>query len=322
MPIKNTGSYLKPCLESIINQSLKNWELIAVDDHSDDGSYDLLEKYALNDERIKAFKNEESGIIGALRTGLNNCSGQYITRMDSDDLMTSDKLEKLKGALNDENQLAVGLVKYFSHETTLGEGYKKYADWLNALTLTGSNFKEIFKECVIPSPCWMVSKSDLIKCGAFKNNIYPEDYDLCFRMRRARFSIKSVKSVIHHWRDYQNRTSRNDSNYSKNSFIPIKMKYFIEDDYLENYKLVLWGAGKKGKEIAQILSDKNIEFQWVCNNENKIGHHIYSTKIQSPESLSNNFQYQFLIAVAQRNAQEEILANLNSKPNKKIYNFS
>jgi len=49
------------------------------------------------------------------------------------------------------------------------------------LTAKGNNFQEIYKECVIPSPCWMIYRTDMDKCQAFLPNRYPEDYDLCFR---------------------------------------------------------------------------------------------------------------------------------------------
>ena len=99
-PFKNSSEFLNESLESIINQSYLNWELIIIDDYSNDNSFQLVNSISQNDKRIKLYKNEgEKGIISCLRQGLNKCSGDYITRMDSDDIMDKDKLKELHRSL-------------------------------------------------------------------------------------------------------------------------------------------------------------------------------------------------------------------------------
>ena len=87
--------------------------------------------------------------------------------------------------------MATGLVKYFS-ETTLGDGYQKYEQWLNQLTLENRNFEDIYKECVIPSPAWMCHRDDLDNCGGFAQQQYPEDYDLCFRFYKNKLKYDFI----------------------------------------------------------------------------------------------------------------------------------
>lgn len=299
MPVKNTSAYLYDCLDSILKQDYLNWELLAIDDHSSDNSFDILQSHAKKDKRIKALKNEGKGIIHALRTAYKNASSSCITRMDSDDIMASDKLELMLSALkeNGKNSLVVGLVEYFS-EDELGQGYSRYADWLNKLTKNKANFKEIYKECVIPSPCWMVWKEDLENCGAFENDIYPEDYDLCFRMYQNGLNIVPVQKTLHYWRDYPQRTSRNDPNYLDNRFADLKIKYFLEIDYKKEQPLFLWGAGKKGKHIAKKLLEKGISFYWVCDNERKIGKDIYDIRMQHFNTILHYKDIQVIVSVS------------------------
>ena len=121
------------------------------------------QKISLNDKRIKLYKNNSNnGIIEALRIGLDKSSGNYITRMDSDDLMDSIKLEELYTNLKKSGKgfISTSCVKYFSKKG-IGVGYKNYEDWLNSLMVNKNNFQDIYKECVIPSPCWMVSSRRL-----------------------------------------------------------------------------------------------------------------------------------------------------------------
>ena len=99
MPVKNTAPFLIECLESIIRQTETDFELIAIDDHSSDESHSILKEFAIKDKRIKVFKNTGIGIIEALRLAYSKSSGTYITRMDSDDVMSLTKLQVLTSNL-------------------------------------------------------------------------------------------------------------------------------------------------------------------------------------------------------------------------------
>ena len=320
MPIKNTSQYLKECIDSIIEQTYTEWELIAVDDHSDDDSYDIVHRYSILYSNIYIYKNNGSGIIDALRLALTHSQGKYITRMDSDDIMAPKKLSLLRATLTNRRQVAVGLVKYISN-STLGEGYLNYANWLNKLTTGGINFSEIYKECVIPSPCWMLHKDDLLELGAFNSDIYPEDYDLAFRMRNNGMIVRPVKEIIHIWRDHPDRASRNDPHYMDNNYLNIKLHHFILSDYNRSPKLIIWGAGKKGKKLVKLLIDHQIDIHWICNNPKKIGTKIYNIHLHSPTSLQSISSAQVIIAVAQKNSEVEIEPYLHSVDRSNIFYF-
>ncbi|MGB1247507.1 MAG: glycosyltransferase family 2 protein, partial [Chitinophagales bacterium] len=134
MPVYNADKYLEETLDSILVQDYTDWQLIAVNDNSTDKSDTILLKYAAKDRRIKVLLNPEKGIITALRLAYENASGEYITRMDADDIMPKYKLDEMLRILqkNGSGIVATGKVKYFS-ETTLGDGYKRYEQWLNSL---------------------------------------------------------------------------------------------------------------------------------------------------------------------------------------------
>lgn len=311
IPFKNTEDYLSDCLKSIRNQTYTNWELLIVDDSSTDGSYNLVEKISKTDYRIKLLKNSGNGIIDALKLAFKHSNGEFITRMDSDDVMRPNKLEILANALlaHGKKHVAVGLVHYFSDEG-IKEGYLNYEVWLNNLTKTGTNYSEIYKECVIPSPCWMIHKADLIACDAFNPNRYPEDYDLAFRFYKHNFKCIPCDQVLHDWRDYNTRTSRTHVHYAENHFIPLKLEYFLELDYHPEKTLVVWGAGKKGKAIAKTLNEKQIPFEWICDNPNKIGHDIYGNILKPFSFLKHIKSSQSIITVANKSAQADILEYL------------
>jgi len=128
MPAKNASLFLGECIDSIIAQSYKDWELIVVDDNSSDDTAQILADYSSRDNRIQCFSNAGSGIIAALQLAFSESYGSYITRMDADDKMSADKLALMTAALHKKGRghVAVGLVKYFSADG-VGEGYRRYA---------------------------------------------------------------------------------------------------------------------------------------------------------------------------------------------------
>ena len=307
-PFKNVSEYIEECLISIINQTYNNWELLIVDDHSTDNSCEIVKRFAKKDRRIKLFTNNETGIISALRQAYSKSKGAFVTRMDSDDIMAENKLETMVKQLEEygKRHVALGLVKYFSKEG-ISDGYAKYESWLNRLTKTGSNYSEIYKECVIASPCWMLHTSDLEACEAFNPNRYPEDYDLTFRFYEKGFKCIPSETLLHYWRDYSTRTSRTHEHYAQNYFLDIKLHYFLKLDREKSRQLTIWGAGFKGKTIAKSLIERGISFSWICNNPKKIGKEIYGVKLQPFEDLKNIKDPQTIVTVANADEQRKII---------------
>lgn len=95
VPIYNVEKYLKKCLTSLINQTLKEIEIICVNDGSTDNSAKILEHFAKNDFRIKVISQQNSGLSGARNTGLEIATGEYIGFVDSDDWVDLEFFEKL-----------------------------------------------------------------------------------------------------------------------------------------------------------------------------------------------------------------------------------
>lgn len=108
MPVYNAGSFLREALDSVLSQTYKNWELICVDDGSTDNSLDILQEYVLIDSRIKVFKNHKNqGVSTTTNYAIGKCHGQYLARMDADDVMTPDRLDKQITYLGKNPQVVV-----------------------------------------------------------------------------------------------------------------------------------------------------------------------------------------------------------------------
>ena len=91
IPAYNVQKYLSACLDSVINQTYHNLEIIVINDGSTDSTGTICDDYARKDTRIKVIHQENQGLSGARNTGLNNCTGDYIFFLDSDDYLNSIK---------------------------------------------------------------------------------------------------------------------------------------------------------------------------------------------------------------------------------------
>lgn len=95
VPVYNVEKYISQCIESIINQTHKNLEIILVDDGSTDNSGKIADEYALKDNRIKVIHKKNAGVSSARNTGIDNATGEYVCFADADDYLMTDYVEYL-----------------------------------------------------------------------------------------------------------------------------------------------------------------------------------------------------------------------------------
>lgn len=105
IPVYNVENELPDCLESVIHQSYKNIEVILVDDGSTDQSGKICDKYALNDHRVRTIHKQNGGQSEARNIAINQCNGEYIVFVDSDDIAKKNLIESLLCLINKYNTL-------------------------------------------------------------------------------------------------------------------------------------------------------------------------------------------------------------------------
>ena len=134
LPCFNAAATLGETLCSLNRQTLTNFELIAVDDGSTDGTLSILESWKDKENRLRIIKQNHSGVIAAANMGINASCSAYIARMDADDLAHPQRLELQAAYLDDNPDVAVvsSLVEVFA-ENGPREGYRTYVQWLNSL---------------------------------------------------------------------------------------------------------------------------------------------------------------------------------------------
>ncbi len=128
LPIYNVAKYLPKCLDSLINQTLKDIEIICVNDASPDNSLQVLQEYALKDNRIKIIDQPNSGPGVARNNGINAALGKYIAFVDPDDWVDLDMFEKMYNAaeLNQADLVECGVI---THDEKTGKTKTKIEQW-------------------------------------------------------------------------------------------------------------------------------------------------------------------------------------------------
>jgi glycosyltransferase involved in cell wall biosynthesis len=310
---RNTAEYLPACIDSIRAQTHTHWELIAVNDHSTDGADELLKSYAQKDKRIRCFDSPGQRLNPALIEAQRHIRGLLINRMDSDDIMPLDKLSSMLAVWEKHGRghVVAGGTKHFSDDGLVGDGFRRYDAWLNVVARENRHLEEIYKECVIPSHCWLIHREDFEGIGGF-SDVYPEDYDLTFRMYRGGLQIVGIDKVLHHWRDRSDRISRTWEEYKDNRYFELKLPYFLELDRDSSRPLVLWGAGRNGKDMAKLLLARAEPFHWVCDNPRKIGEDVYGVIIESIDQVQQMNEPQVMVVVSSPDAIASIKGMLSS----------
>lgn len=323
MAVKDTAPYLHDCIDSIINQTYQNWELIAVNDHSSDETPTILKTYSEQDSRVRYFDSDKPKLIPTLQVAYDQVRGELINRMDSDDRMPLDKIEVLvrEWLKYGKGTVIAGGTEHFVDEGEVGDGFLKYERWLNEVARTNTHYQEIYKECVIPSHCWIIHKDDFDAVDAFNPLIYPEDYDLCFRFYRHGLTVVGIDKILHFWRDRSNRISRTWDEYKDNRYFDLKLRFFYELDRDRTRPLVLWGAGRNGKDMARLLQSYDDTFHWVCDNENKIGRDIYGVILEHFDATPSIEKPQIMIVVSSPDGKKAILEQLTQWGKKPVEDF-
>ena len=170
LPVFNAAATLAETLQSIQAQSCEDFEVVAIDDGSEDDSGDMLLEWSRRDRRFRTLLSDHRGIVEAPNRGLALCRGAYVARMDADDRMHPERLEKQLAWLEGDPNLSVVscLVEIFPREET-GEGMLVYEAWLNGLVDSAAIEREFFVESPIANPSAMMRREELVALGGYQD---------------------------------------------------------------------------------------------------------------------------------------------------------
>ena len=200
IPIYNHEKYLRECLDSVINQTMNDIEIICVNDGSTDGSFAILKEYANNDNRLKIVDKKNTGLGPSRNVGLDYISGEYVMFLDSDDMLRNNACEVAYGKIKESNSdiLSFGWHVFTDTDNSV---YKKISkdyklvgknisfmnnDWENALK---TDHPYLWNK---------IYKTDFIKGYRFlKIKFFAEDVDMIYKLFNRCNKITLIEDVLY-----------------------------------------------------------------------------------------------------------------------------
>ena len=205
LPVYNTGDILKLTLESIVEQSYKDWELILIDDGSTDISKDICDNYSQKDGRIKVFHKKNGGICDARNFGLSHVTGDYVAFCDHDDLYDNELLDNVVKSFQDSD-CDIVCYRYSIKpdnkptklSTDLSQKFGKYP--INIKNIT-SSLCALYDTCVLETVWSMVYKTSFLKeAGVLFDNSFKfggEDINFNLRLLAKKPSFLFINDVLY-----------------------------------------------------------------------------------------------------------------------------
>lgn len=219
VPIYNVEKYLDRCLESILNQTLKEIEIVAINDGSTDKSLEILQKY-INNFNIKLINKANGGLSSARNVGLENAKGEYIAFVDSDDFIHKEMYEELYTISQGSDVVFCGYNKFYSNKI-------EESDILKKLKLFEENRKylgiEMYKHELVT--VWnKIYRREFLEKNKFKfvEGIIHEDDEFSLKVFSKAESVKFIKKNFYFYR------LDNQSSITKNIDFIKKEKAYIE----------------------------------------------------------------------------------------------
>ena len=253
IPVYNTYNYLERCLNSVFNQSFKDFEVIAVNDGSTDDSYKIIEKYCEKyKSKFRIVNIEKKETIGpslARNLGVNASKGEYILFLDSDDYYETDLLKNIDYALDNNYDLVRFEIQYDKKGTKEKiKGYVSDCLYDNGI----SAFNEICNYSIVESPCCYVfnRKFFLKNEFVFKVNTLHEDYGLIPLVIINSGMIKCISYIGYNYVIHEN------SIMTSNSYDRVLKK---ANDFLEHFKFLK-------KESSKVDGDLSIFNSYIANS--------------------------------------------------------
>jgi len=259
VPVYNSEKYIDRCLDSILNQTYKDLEIVLVNDGSNDQSLKILENYALRDTRIKVVNQENKGVAAARNTGLDNATGDYILYVDSDDWIENNMVERMV-----ELSANADIVFCGNDNAVSPESVKKIIGITKEIWNKDKIIYEFLRHKIMSGMLWnkLIKRSLTDGCRFNPKTGYGEDAEFLWQVLQNTNSMIVTNEILYHHVPDENSISH--LSYSEKKYSAISMWEKINADtsaiypeYLKYARISLTSAAVFGLFEARQCCYKN-----------------------------------------------------------------
>ncbi|MGJ0290669.1 glycosyltransferase [Aliarcobacter cryaerophilus] len=263
----NSDKYLREAIDSVLEQTYQNWEIIFWDNQSTDRSAEIVKSY--DDERIKYFYAHEHTLLGEARNlAVEKASGKWIGFLDCDDLWYSNKLEiQIQNVSNDIGIIYSRmefLIEETGIQTNMGKSISKKIYPKRKTLPIGEIFDKLLFECFIPLPSVLIRSELFNQVGGIDSSLkVAEDYDIFLKIAKIS-KVKAIDNVLCKYRVHENNLSHQNMEKTFEESIKLVKKYFQVRFAKE--AISYWNCKKEYyKDSSNILSKLKYVFKVLFN---------------------------------------------------------
>lgn len=233
VPVYNTEPYLERCMDSIVNQTYKNLEIILVNDGSEDKSGEICDRYEGEDERIKVIHRRNGGAGAARNRGLEAAGGSYVCFVDSDDYIALDMYEELLSGMEEGVDIVTCGTAIISDNCSVSKDIYGYSP--NPCLLKGNEaVTELVRLNKLSfSPCDKLFRRSLIDNEFFPEGRECEDLPFCYKAVKNARAILNIGKIKYFYRNRKDSTSRKEFHNRRLDYVFFSRDIFV--DIQKNY---------------------------------------------------------------------------------------
>ena len=263
LPVRNAAGTIARAVASVRRQTFYDWELLAVDDGSTDGTREILAGIARAEPRLRVVEQAPAGVAAAANAGAAAARGEWVARMDADDESHPERLaaqvEFLSAPANRGLGVAGSLVD-FGGDRVASAGYALHVDWTNGLVTPAAIALNRFVESPLVNPSVMFRRELVARHGGWRDGDFPEDYELWLRWLDAGVRMAKVPRALLTWHDAPSRLTRTDARYIPEKFFTVKAGWIARElaRVAVGRKIFVWGAGRHTRKRAAHLTAHDV----------------------------------------------------------------
>ena len=261
LPFYNAGEYLDTAIKSILEGTFTDLELLLIDNASADDSGSIAAKWAVGDSRIHLHYEPRIGIAHALNTGLIAARGEYVARMDADDISHPERLAEQLAYLDAHPEIGVlGTRTTFATTVAQSQGMRSFVEWQNGILSPHEHYVKRFVDAPIAHPTVLFRRELVDHHGGYSTSPIPEDHELWLRWMVAGVRFAKLPEELLTWNDHAQRLSRTHANYSVDAFFSTKAKWLSEwlKRTLQGRPVIIAGTSALCRERALLLEAEGI----------------------------------------------------------------
>jgi GT2 family glycosyltransferase len=259
LPVRDAGPWLESSATSLARQTLRDYEVIAVNDGSRDRSGELLERIAARDPRWRVLHTAAHGLPRALNAAAEQARSPYLARHDADDLSHRSRFALQYEYLRAHPRVGVvgSRVRLFPR-SAVGAGMRRWAAWHNRLL----SHEDMSAESLIDSPLAhgtaLMRRSALERVGGWEERGWAEDLDLWLRMLESGIRFAKLAATLYGWRQHPGSATRRDPRYSIERFVELKCATLRRGLLRGARRMQLVGVGASLTRWRQALSGRGL----------------------------------------------------------------